>query len=102
MATGKLGFRVLPSPPRLSNELLVRFAGMTSATLADVMGRFNFMDEGIRARTGLPLYGLAVTVNARPADNLMVHKALEIAQPGDVVVVATGGNTRTAVFGDLM
>jgi regulator of RNase E activity RraA len=103
MATvGKLGFRVLPSPPRLSDELLARFKGIASATLADAMGRFNYMDEGLRSRSGLPLCGLAVTVNCRPADNLMVHKALEIAQPGDIVVVVTGGSTRTAVFGDLM
>ena len=53
-------------------------------------------------RTGLPLFGVAVTVNARPGDNLMVHKALEVAQPGDVVVVCTNGNTTSAVFGEIM
>jgi regulator of RNase E activity RraA len=46
--------------------------------------------------------GLAVTVNARPADNLMVHKALQVASAGDVVVVNTCGNTTSAVFGELM
>ena len=66
------------------------------------MGRFNFMDAGIRSRSGLPLCGIAVTVAARPADNLMVHKALEVAQPGDIVVVNTCGNTTSAVFGELM
>ena len=53
-------------------------------------------------RSGLPLCGLAVTVNCRPADNLMVHKALQVAEPGDIVVVNTGGNTTSAVFGELM
>jgi regulator of RNase E activity RraA len=48
------------------------------------------------------LCGLAVTVNCRPADNLMVHKALDVAEVSDIVVVATGGATNTAVFGDLM
>ena len=66
------------------------------------MGRFNFMDPGIQWRSGLPLCGLAVTVNARPADNLMVHKALQVARPGDVVCVNTCGNTTSAVFGELM
>jgi len=75
---------------------------MASSNLADSMGRFHFMDPGIRMRTGLPLCGIAVTVNARPADNLMVHKAMEIAAPGDVIVVHTGGNTTSAVFGELM
>ena len=103
MATvGKLGFRVLPSPPRLRPELLARFHGMASANLADAMGRFNWMDPGIRSRSGLALCGLAVTVQCRPADNLMVHKALEVAEPGDIVVVSTCGNTTSAVFGELM
>ena len=66
------------------------------------MGRFNFMDSAIQSRSSLLLCGLAVTVNARPADNLMVHKALQFAEPGDIVVVATGGNTTSAVFGGLM
>ena len=99
---GKLGFRVLPSPPRVSDELLARFRGLASSNLADAMGRFNFMDPGIKQRSGLPLCGLAVTVNCRPADNIMVHKALQVAQPGDIVVVATSGNTASAVFGELM
>jgi regulator of RNase E activity RraA len=60
------------------------------------------MDPAIAGRSGVPLCGLAVTVNARPADNLMVHKALEIASPGDVVVVSTGGNSTSAVLGGLM
>ena len=99
---GKLGFRVLPSPPRLSDEILARFRGLASSNLADAMGRFNFMDPGIRQRSGLPLCGPAVTVNTRPADNLMVHKALQVATPGDIVVVATSGSTGSSVFGELM
>lgn len=100
--TGKLGFRVLPSPPRLSHDLVERFRGLASPNLADAMGRFNFMDPGIQSRSGLALCGLAVTVNCRPADNLMVHKALQVAEPGDVIVVSTCGNVTSAVFGELM
>lgn len=103
MATlGTLGFRVLPSPPRIPDALLERFRGLASSNLADAMGRFNFMDPAIRPRSGLPLCGLAVTVNCRPADNLMIHKALQVAHAGDIVVVATSGNTASAVFGELM
>lgn len=96
------GFRILAAPPRLDAGLVDRFHGLASPNLADAMGRFNFMDPAIQSRTGLPLCGLAVTVNARPADNLMVHKALQIASPGDVIVVNTCGNTTSAVFGELM
>ena len=102
MGAGRLGFRVLPSPPRLREDILARFRGLASSNVADAMGRFNFMDAGIRSRSGFPLAGSAVTVNARPADNLMVHKALQVAEPGEIVVVSTCGNTASAVFGELM
>jgi regulator of RNase E activity RraA len=97
-----LGFRILDAPPRLDTALVDAFRGLASSNVADAMGRFGFMDPGIQPRCGLPLCGLAVTVNARPADNLMVHKALQVAQPGDIVVVCTGGNITSAVFGELM
>jgi regulator of RNase E activity RraA len=97
-----LGFRILPAPPRLPDDLVERFRGLASPNVADAMGRFNFMDPRIADRTGLPLCGRAVTVNCRPADNLMVHKALQAAEPGDIVVVSTCGNTTSAVFGGLM
>lgn len=99
---GGIGFRVLTNPIRPDPELVRRFWDFASPNLADAMGRFHFMDPGVQSRTGLPLCGVAVTVMARPGDNLMVHKAMEIAQPGDVVVVSTNGNTTNAVFGELM
>lgn len=100
--SSRLGFCILPAPPRLDAALLERFTGLASANVADAMGRFGFMDAGIQSRSGLPLAGLAVTVNARPADNLMVHKAIEVANPGDILIVNTGGNSGNAVFGELM
>lgn len=100
--TGEVGFRIVLDPPRASPEMVEWFRGAASASVADSQGRFRFMDPGIRSRTGLPLCGVAVTVNARPGDNLMVHKALELARPGDVVVVSTNGNTTSAVLGELM
>ncbi|HXT69177.1 MAG TPA: RraA family protein [Vicinamibacterales bacterium] len=98
----RIGFRILPAPPRLAPALVAAFRGLASSNVADAMGRFNFMDPGIQPRTGLPVTGLAVTVSARPGDNLMVHKALQLAEPGDVIVVSTNGNTTSAVFGELM
>lgn len=88
--------------PRPDAGLVRQFAGVAAANLADVMGRFRFMAPGIQMRTGLPLCGVAVTVLARPGDNLMIHKAMEIAAAGDVIVVNTCGNTTSAVFGELM
>lgn len=99
---GKLGFRIITDVKRPPADLVEAFRGKASANLADAMGRFHFMDPGILTRTRLPLCGVAVTVNARPGDNLMVHKALEVAMPGDVLVINTNGNTTSAVFGELM
>ena len=99
---GGIGFRIITGLPRASAELVEAFRGKAAANVADAMGRFRFMDPGIVSRTGLPLCGVAVTVNTRPGDNLMVHKALQVASPGDVVVDSTSGGFTTAVFGELM
>ncbi|CAB1060718.1 Demethylmenaquinone methyltransferase-like protein [Olavius sp. associated proteobacterium Delta 1] len=48
------------------------------------------------------LLGAALTVRCHPKDNLMLHKALQIAQPGDIIVAATDGHPNAGYFGDLM
>ena len=100
--TGKIGFRIFTNLPRPEASLVAQFHEFPTANLADAMGRFHFMDPEIQSRTGLRLCGVAMTVMARPGDNLMVHKAMEIAQPGDIIVVNTTGNTANSVFGELM
>jgi regulator of RNase E activity RraA len=102
MPPGKPGFRILPAPPRLPSDLVERFRGLATANIADAMGRFHFMDPGIVPRIAGPLCGLAITVICRPGDNLMVHKALQLAESGDIIVVSTCGNRTSAVFGGLM
>ena len=100
--SGSIGFRIVNDVPRASADMVEAFRGKASSNVGDAMGRFHFMDPGIVSRTGRPVCGVAVTVMVRPGDNLMVHKALEVAGPGDIVVVNTGGNTTSAVFGELM
>ena len=63
---GKIGFRVRTDVPRTDAELVAQFRSHATSNLADAMGRFHFMDFGIRPRSGLPLCGVAVTVDARP------------------------------------
>jgi len=48
------------------------------------------------------LAGPALTVKARPGDNLMLHYALNIAEPGDVIVVDAGGDLTNALIGEMM
>ena len=99
---GKIGFRIFNNPPRPDATLIDHFRDFASPNIADAMGRFHFMDPEIQSRTGFKLCGVAVTVMTRPGDNLMVHKAIEIATAGDIIVVNTGGNRSNAVFGELM
>ena len=62
------------------------------------------MDPAIQCLTGShhALCGPACTVKVFPGDNLMVHKVLDVAKPGDIVVVDAGGSTQNAVLGDLI
>jgi regulator of RNase E activity RraA len=48
------------------------------------------------------LAGAALTVKTRPGDNLMIHKAADIALPGDVIVVDGGGDLTNALIGELI
>jgi RraA family protein len=48
------------------------------------------------------MLGPALTVRTRPGDNLMVQKSLDLAQPGDVIVVDAGGELAGAIVGEIM
>lgn len=101
--SGTVGFRIARSWQRPSHDLIERFKKASPAQVADSMSRFGAMDTGIKPVWRSPMIvGAAVTVWVRSADNLMLHKAMEVAQPGDVVVVNTQGNITNSGFGELM
>lgn len=68
------------------------FADVPPTTLADLLGRGQVMDIGIRPLwPGVPrVAGPAFTVRCPPGDNLMVHAAIHRAEPGSIVVVESG------------
>ena len=67
------------------------------------MSRMGAMDGGIRqVWPSWRVIGAAVTVWCHSGDNLMLHKALSLAQPGDIVVMNTQGNTVNSGFGELL
>ncbi|MGE5579200.1 MAG: RraA family protein [Bacillota bacterium] len=101
-AIGRPGFRIREEISRPDPGLVAELAKYPTSNIADAQERFGFMDPGIRRISGCKLAGTAITVLTRPGDNLMVHKALEVARPGDVVVVSTCRNDNTAVFGEIM
>jgi RraA family protein len=98
------GFRVRTDFPRLDPALMAEFRAFATPDISDLLNRLYAVDPAITALTGLHhrLCGPACTVKLFPGDNLMVHKALDVARPGDVVVVDSGRSTTNAVLGDLI
>ena len=97
------GFMIRTEFPRLSQEFIEQFREFATADVSDVLNRLYAMDGAIRNQTNdKELLGTACTVKLYPGDNLMVHKALDIAKPGDVVVVDCSGAMSNAVLGDLV
>lgn len=97
-----IGFRIFTKINRPSRELVERFAGIPVANIGDCMNRSACLDGKIRPMNETPLLGTAFTVRARPGDNLMLYKAIEMAKPGDVIVVAAQGEISNAITGELM
>jgi RraA family protein len=97
------GFRVRLSKPELPENIIAEFAKFPTPDISDALNRLYAMSNDIRNFVNdKKLLGPACTVKVYPGDNLMVHKALDIAKPGDVIVVDAGGSKCTAVFGDLV
>jgi RraA family protein len=97
------GFRILPMPQRPSPALVAALAEMVTPHLSDNMSRLCGAAAGLRPihRAG-KLAGPALTIRAAPGDNLMVHKAIDLAEPGDVLVVDAGGALEQAIIGEIM
>jgi RraA family protein len=97
------GFMIRTDFPRLPEEVINGFGQFETADVSDVLNRLYAMSGNIRNQSNdKRLLGSACTVKLYPGDNLMVHKALDIARPGDVVVVDCSGAMSNAVFGDMV
>jgi len=97
-----VGFRVFTRVARPPADLVAALGRLETVYLSDAMNRFGGMDRNIRpADAAMRLAGPAVTVRVAPGDNLMVFRALEVAQPGDVIVIESRGFTQVAHWGDI-
>lgn len=84
-------------------DLLSAFKNFSASTVHEASGRIGSVDPEIKPlKKGMQLLGPALTVRCYPKDNLMLHKALQIAQPGDIIVASTDGYPNAGYFGDLM
>jgi 4-hydroxy-4-methyl-2-oxoglutarate aldolase len=100
---GKVGFRVQSEWRRPDSALLEAFGFASSAQVVDSMSRLGAMDVGIKSVWPSPrIIGAALTVWCHAGDNLMLHKAISLAQPGDIIVVNTQGNVTNSPFGELL
>ena len=88
-------YDIIKTYKRPSKELLEAFLQVEeSASLHEVMGKQGALSPEFRpVWPRQRMCGSALTVHCRPGDNLMVHKALTMVQPGDVVVLCNEGNT---------
>jgi len=88
---------------RVEPELVVAARGIPTAVLADVMGRRSTLHGRVQPLAAtMQVLGPAVTVEVRPGDNLMIHAALAVARPGDVIVVDGKGDQTCALVGEIM
>lgn len=96
------GFRIFTNVERPDRALVERFRGIPSSNINDMMNRLYNTDASIKSLNHLPMLGTAITVRAPLGDNLMFHRALDIAQPGDVLVVDGGGCMERSLAGEIM
>jgi regulator of RNase E activity RraA len=100
-----IGFRVFLKRELPAAEVVEGFRSLPAANIADCMGRLSALSQEIRLLSSPEaeiMVGTAVTVKARPGDNLMIHKALNLAGPGDVIVVANEGDRSQSLVGEIM
>lgn len=97
-----VGFRIFP-PKRAPRDVVKLYADFVTPNISDNMSRMNGLSSEIRPIHGQgKLLGSAFTVRTRPGDNLIVHKALDMLQPGDALIVDAGSDTTNAIFGEIM
>lgn len=95
---------VVSDVDRPDGDLVSAFEGVPSSIVSDVTRRTDVaMDAGIEpVYRGIEVAGTALTVRATPGDNLAIHRAITMAEPGDVLVVDGEGYTGAAYVGELM
>ena len=88
---------------RVPARIVAEASEYQPAILADVAGRRGALHGRIRAlRPRMKVAGSALTVEVRPGDNLMIHAAIALARPGDVLVIDGKGDQASALMGAIM
>ncbi|MDY0241868.1 MAG: RraA family protein [Rhodospirillaceae bacterium] len=97
-----IGSRRLTSFPTAAPALIDAFRDAPTAIISDNLSRLPGC-VGLLPRHGDGVMaGTALTVRTAAGDNLVIHQALELVRPGDVIVVDGGGETSRALIGEIM
>lgn len=97
-----IGCKIVRDFQRPDSSLVERFRAIPVANIDDCMNRTAAVDSAIRPINRIKLLGVAFTVRVPEGDNLMFHKAMDMAEPGDIIVIDAGGDGKRAIFGALM
>lgn len=98
-----IGSRIFNQVRRLDPQLIQAFRGLPSSNINDEMGRLYCMDSSIAPLNHVDsMAGTALTVKAPAGDNLMFHQALDMARPGDIIVVDGSGDMNRSLAGEIM
>ena len=97
-----VGCRIRKEFERPDRKLIEAFKDIPVANIDDCMNRTAAVDSQPKPMNKARLLGTAFTVKAPAGDNLMFHKALDMAKPGDVLVIATFGSQSRSLCGEIM
>ena len=98
-----IGFRILERRKKVALDIAKEFLTLPVANVSDSMWRLTAGGSRLRPmhKSG-QMAGPALTVKSRPGDNLMLHKAIDMAEPGDIIVCDAGGDLTNSLMGELM
>ena len=98
-----IGFRILERQKKVALDIAKEFLTLPVANVSDSMWRLTAGGSRLRPmhKSG-QMAGPALTVKSRPGDNLMLHKAIDMAEPGDIIVCDAGGDLTNSLMGELM
>ena len=98
-----IGFQIQKRTRKVDSETVSKFSALPVANISDSMSRMTAGGASLRPmHAGGVLAGPALTVKTRPGDNLMLHKAIDMAEPGDVIIVDGGGDLTNSLIGEMM